>query len=111
MPVFADSSDRRSGHRPGDPRKCGDGRVTNKIHNQTLQAYCAKYPNALLCAPAGLRERQPHLSVAVVLSSGMDFPTDAGGWGQELEVLVTAGNCFFEEAILYHRQSGTVPSR
>ena len=80
----------------------------NKIHNQTLQAYCAKYPNALLCAPAGLQERQPHLSVAVVLSSGMDFPTDAGGWGQELEVLVTAGNCFFEEAILYHSQSGTI---
>ncbi|CAE6944191.1 CPK4 [Symbiodinium natans] len=80
----------------------------NKIHNQTLQAYCTAYPNALLCAPPGLQERQPQLSVQVVLKSGMDFWAAVGGWGQELEVLVTAGNCFFEEALLYHPHSGTL---
>mmetsp|Transcript_14891 Transcript_14891/g.50208 ORF Transcript_14891/g.50208 Transcript_14891/m.50208 type:complete len:275 (-) Transcript_14891:1358-2182(-) len=80
----------------------------NKYHNMTLGTYCKAYPGAMLLAPPGLAERCPHLKVSRELATGWHLAIEEGGWGDEIDVVVTAGNVFFSEAVLLHRASGTV---
>jgi hypothetical protein len=76
----------------------------NKIHNQTLAACRAAWPDAELVAPPGLRERRPDLEFDRVLGVGPPPP----GWAGELDVALTGGNVFFSEALLLHRSSRTL---
>eukprot|EP00929_Paragymnodinium_shiwhaense_P101777 TRINITY_DN64956_c0_g1_i1.p1 TRINITY_DN64956_c0_g1~~TRINITY_DN64956_c0_g1_i1.p1 ORF type:complete len:258 (-),score=19.59 TRINITY_DN64956_c0_g1_i1:638-1411(-) len=75
----------------------------NKIHNQTLAAYQATYPEAWLCGPPGLAERRPGLRVERILTADPEPE-----WATEVDQALTDGNCFFREVLLLHRASGTL---
>ncbi len=75
----------------------------NKIHNQGLSSFCARYPHAKLWASPGLPERRPELEYAGVLT---DEPEVA--WAEHLDQRVTEGNAFFSEVIFFHRASRTL---
>ena len=75
----------------------------NKIHNQTLGAWRLAYPDAELLAPPGLAERRPELRLAGTLGTEPD-----PRWADELDQVLTAGNVFFSEVLLFHRRSGTL---
>jgi len=75
----------------------------NKIHNQTLASYRAAYPQARLYVPPGLPERCPGLTVDAVLSSKPEAE-----WRDEMDHVLTGGNVFFSEALMFHRASGTL---
>ena len=75
----------------------------NKIHNQTLQDYAAAYPDAEIHVPPGLPERCPELQAPLLL--GDDAPE---GWRGEVDQVLTGGNVFFSEAVLFHRASRTL---
>jgi len=75
----------------------------NKIHNLTLEDYRAAFPEAKLFVPPGLPERLPELSFDRVLS---DEPVAA--WSPDVEHVLTRGNVFFAEALLFHRASHTL---
>jgi len=83
----------------------GLGRVAfvvspNKIHNQTLAAYAAAYPDARRVAPPGLAERRRGLRFDAVIG---DEPL--ADWRGEVDHALTRGNVFFSELLLLHRAS------
>lgn len=75
----------------------------NKIHNQALDAYAKAYPDAEIHVPPGLGERCRELRVSGVL---IDEPNPA--WAVQIDQALTAGNTFFSEAVLLHRESRTL---
>lgn len=75
----------------------------NKIHNLTLAEYRAAFPEAKLLVPPGLPERLPDLSFDGVLS---EEPVAA--WSPDLMHVLTRGNVFFAEVLLFHRASHTL---
>jgi hypothetical protein len=75
----------------------------NKIHNQSLDDYAAEYPNAKIFASPGLPERKPNIHYAGVLK---DEPEQE--WERDIEQVLTKGNVFFSEVILYHKSSKTL---
>lgn len=75
----------------------------NKIHNQTLAAYAEAYPAAEIHLPPGLAERRPELRVTAVL--GDEAPP---AWRDRLDQVLTGGNVFFSEVLLFHRPSRTL---
>ena len=75
----------------------------NKIHNQGLDSFHIRYPDAKLWASPGLRERRPELEYAGVLA---DRPEAA--WSEHVDQRLTAGNAFFSEAVFFHRASRTL---
>jgi hypothetical protein len=75
----------------------------NKIHNLTLSAYRVAYPEARFYAPPGLPERRPDLAFDGGLTARADAP-----WHDEVDHVLTGGNAFFSEALLFHRHSRTL---
>jgi len=75
----------------------------NKIHNQGLAGFFARYPEAELWASPGLPERRPDFAFAGVLGNA---PEPA--WRDVLDQRLTAGNCFFEEVVCFHAASRTL---
>ncbi|MFT4571528.1 MAG: hypothetical protein ACI8TX_002707 [Hyphomicrobiaceae bacterium] len=75
----------------------------NKIHNQGLDGFAARYPEAELWAPPGLPDRRPELAFAGVLDD-----TPHPDWANDFDQRVTDGNVFFSEAIFFHRSSRTL---
>jgi hypothetical protein len=75
----------------------------NKIHNQTLAAYARSHPRARIHAPPGLAERCPDVPVGATL--GDEAPP---AWREQLDQVLTRGNVFFAEAVLFHRLSRTL---
>jgi len=75
----------------------------NKIHNLTLRDYRSAYPDARLYAPPGLAERRPELAFDALLTD-----TSEADWQDELDLVLTEGNAFFSEALLFHRRSRTL---
>ncbi len=75
----------------------------NKIHNQTLDEWRRAHPDAELLAPPGLAERRPELRF-----DGELGPQPDPRWAEELDQVLTGGNVFFSEALLFQRQSGTL---
>lgn len=75
----------------------------NKIHNQTLSAYRAEFPEARHLAPPGLAERRKDLTFDGSLE---DPPPDA--WKGHLDFVLTRGNIFFSEALFFHEPSRTL---
>jgi hypothetical protein len=86
----------------------GLGRVAhivspNKIHNQGLDGFHRRYPEAKLWASPGLTERRPELDYAGVLT---DEPEAV--WSEYIDQRLTEGNSFFSEAVFFHRASRTL---
>jgi hypothetical protein len=75
----------------------------NKIHNQGLDGFHARYPEAKVWASPGLPERRPEFGYAGVLG---DAPEAA--WAEQLDQRVTEGNVFFSEVVFFHRASRTL---
>ena len=75
----------------------------NKIHNQGLDSFRARYPHAKLWASPGLPQRRPELEYAGVLA---DQPEAV--WSQHIDQRLTEGNAFFSEAVFFHRASSTL---
>lgn len=80
----------------------------NKIHNIFLPEYERAYPRAQFYLAPGLRERRPTLRCdgvvdAMAAEGGLPF-THSG----LLDVIVTEGNGFFAEVLLFHRPSRTL---
>ena len=75
----------------------------NKIHNLTLAEYRTAFSEAKLLVPPGLPERMPGLPFDAVLS---DEPVP--DWSPDLRHVLTRGNMFFAEALLFHRPSRTL---
>lgn len=75
----------------------------NKIHHQAWPGYEEAYPHALFVAPPGLPERRSDLRFDAVLGEGPQPE-----WGSALDLVLTAGNVFFSEAVLFHRPTATL---
>ncbi len=75
----------------------------NKIHNQGLSSFRARYPKAEIWASPGLPERRSDLSFTGVLGNA---PEPA--WADAIDQRATVGNCFFSEVVCLHRASRTL---
>jgi hypothetical protein len=75
----------------------------NKIHNQGLDSFHTRYPDAKLWASPGLPARRPELEYEAVLG---DQPEAA--WAEHLDQRITEGNVFFSEVVFFHRASQTL---
>ncbi|QDP01250.1 DUF4336 domain-containing protein [Thalassotalea sp. PS06] len=75
----------------------------NKIHNQAVADYIAEYPDALIYGAPGLKERCPDLKVDHVLQG-----YQANFLDKDIDMITTAGNCFFSEILLLHKPSKTL---
>lgn len=75
----------------------------NSLHHTFLGEWQAAYPEAVVLAPPGLREKRMDIRFDGDIADG---PHDA--WGDEVDVVVVPGNAITEEAVFFHRRSGTV---
>lgn len=80
----------------------------NKIHNVFLPGYEHAYPGAQFYFAPGLRERRPSLRCdgivdAKAAEAGLPFAPSG-----LLDAIVTEGNAFFAEVLLFHRPSRTL---
>ncbi|WP_394173392.1 DUF4336 domain-containing protein [Thalassotalea litorea] len=84
------------------------GKVTwivapNKIHNQALAEYIEAYPEAKIYAAPGLKERCPDIRVDEVVQG-----YQPNFLSHDIDMITTAGNCFFTEILLLHKPSKTL---
>jgi len=70
----------------------------NKVHNTFLPEYIEKFPEATLYVAPGLNERVPEIDKGIILRNQ---PEEA--WEPEVDQILTSGNSFFSEAILFHK--------
>lgn len=74
----------------------------NKLHNLFLAPWKAAFPNALVHAAPGLRERRPDLTFDADLS---DAPHP--DWKGEVDQILLR-NRIADETVFFHKESGTV---
>lgn len=75
----------------------------NSLHHSFLGEWQAAYPEAVMLAPPGLREKRADIR----------FDGDIGGalpeaLGDSIDVVVFSGNAITEEAVFFHKRSGTI---
>lgn len=74
----------------------------NRYHHLHIGEWQAAYPNAKLVAAPGLAPKRPDLRVDHELSEGW------APWGNDIEHVIFWGNKLAQEAVFFHRASGTV---
>jgi hypothetical protein len=74
------------------------------LHNLFLSQWQAAYPDALLYAPPGLRQRRPDLAFDADLEDG----ATGHPWADEIDQVHFAGNQIAVEVVVFHRASRTV---
>jgi len=72
----------------------------NKVHHMFVPEYLEKFPEARLYLAPGLKERVPEFEKGVILKGQMDQ-----AWEKDLDMIMTAGNSFFSEVVLFHKES------
>ena len=75
----------------------------NSLHHLSLAEWKQAYPQAMLHAPPGLREKRPDLAFDGDLESG---PMPA--WSGEIDQVLVPGNVITAETVFFHKKSGTV---
>jgi hypothetical protein len=70
------------------------------VEDATLSEYARAFPEAEIHASPGLAERRPDLELHATLSDQVP-----PAWREQLDQALTAGNVFFSEAVLLHRDS------
>lgn len=75
----------------------------NTLHHLFLQEWHAAYPEAVLYAAPGLRERRKDIAFDADLE---DEPAQA--WAGEIDQVVMRGNLITTEVVFFHRKSGVV---
>lgn len=76
----------------------------NKIHNTFVVEWQKAYPEAKAFAAPGLPERCPNIAWDGVLG---EVPSSQLPFSKEITTLVTQGNAFLQEVVLWHRASKT----
>lgn len=75
----------------------------NSLHHLFLSEWRAAYPDAVLYAAPGLRERRKDIAFDADLE---DEPPQA--WAGQIEQVVMHGNLITTEVVFFHRKSGVV---
>ncbi len=75
----------------------------NSLHHLSLPEWKAAYPDALLYAAPGLRERRRD----IVFDADLGDQPDAA-WASEIDQVAVRGNIITTEVVFLHRQSGVV---
>lgn len=75
----------------------------NRHHHFFIRDFITAYPNALLFGSPDLPDKRPDLSFDGVLGEQPE-----PGWQPDLEQAPIRGNCFHDEIVFLHRQSGTL---
>jgi len=74
--------------------------IPNKLHFTYLPEYLVRFPEAKVCVPPGIRDKMDILESAIVLqNNSQDI------YQGEVQQILTAGNSFFTEVILYHKST------
>jgi len=74
--------------------------VPNKLHMNFLKEYMEKFPEAVVYVPPGTLVPVDILDKVKLLQNHTE-----SGWSEEMDQVLTAGNSFFTEVILYHKES------
>lgn len=81
----------------------------NSLHHLHLQAWQSAYPDALVYAPPGLRQRRKDIAFDGDLD---DVPGAPGAppppWAATIDQVIVRGNLITTEVVFFHRPSGTV---
>ena len=99
-PVAPDAETRRALDALGPVRHVV---APNKVHHLFAAGYRTAYPEAVLHAAPGLREKRPEISFDAVLSD--EAPT---AWSDEIEQLVFGGAPYVNEVVFFHPKSRTL---
>lgn len=75
----------------------------NSLHHLSLAEWKRAYPQALLYAPPGLRDKRPDLAFDGDVESA---PMPA--WAEQIDQVLVPGNLITAEVVFFHRKSGTV---
>lgn len=75
----------------------------NSLHHVFLADWKRAYPDALVYAPPGLRQKRRDIDFDLDLD---DAPI--ADWAGQVDHIVMAGNVIVTEVVFFHRQSGTV---
>lgn len=74
----------------------------NSLHHTFLGEWQLRYPQAVACAPPGLRDKRPDIRFDADLAD-----PDFAHLGDEIDLAVMGGNRITEEVVFFHRESGT----
>jgi hypothetical protein len=74
----------------------------NALHHTFLGDWQWSYPDALVYAPAGLREKRQDIRFDADFSDG-----PIAAWAGEIDHAILWGNRITTEVVLFHRESGT----
>ncbi|MBX3579829.1 MAG: DUF4336 domain-containing protein [Rhizobiaceae bacterium] len=74
----------------------------NSLHHSFLGDWQKAYPEALVFAPPGLREKRPDIRFDGDLAEGA-----MAAWEGEIDVAIVRGNRITTEVVLFHRDSAT----
>jgi len=72
----------------------------NKVHYMFVADYIEKFPEAKLFLAPGLKERVSEFEKGSLLGG---HPDEA--WGEDLDQILTGGNSFLSEVVLFHKKS------
>ncbi|MDO3384627.1 DUF4336 domain-containing protein [Gilvimarinus sp. SDUM040013] len=75
----------------------------NKIHHLFMEEWKAHYPEAILYASPGLKDKRPDIKFAENLE---DYPNKY--WEGEIDQIIFKGSSVMEEVVFYHRASQTL---
>jgi Domain of unknown function (DUF4336) len=78
--------------------------VPSLLHHMYAAAAAARFPRAIVHGVPGLTGKQPGLTITRELGSGGTDPA----WGDVLDVVLVGGAPKVNEAVLFHRPSGTL---
>ena len=75
----------------------------NSLHHVFLEEWSRAFPDAIIYAPPGLREKRPDINFHRDLA---DAPDRA--WAEDIDQVMMKGNAITTEIVFFHRPSGTV---
>jgi len=75
--------------------------VPNKLHLTFLPEYIARFPEAKIYVPPGIKPEKN--AVIDVSEKAIVIPTEVPMFPEELEMILTVGNSFFTEVLLFHK--------
>jgi hypothetical protein len=75
----------------------------NSLHHLFVADWKKAYPNAMVYAAPGLRERRQDIAFDGDLED-----TPAPGWAEQVDQVLMRGNLITTEVVFFHRNSGTV---
>eukprot|EP01123_Difflugia_compressa_P000302 TRINITY_DN10392_c0_g1_i1.p1 TRINITY_DN10392_c0_g1~~TRINITY_DN10392_c0_g1_i1.p1 ORF type:complete len:282 (-),score=47.75 TRINITY_DN10392_c0_g1_i1:75-794(-) len=72
--------------------------VPNKMHHLFLEDYIRNFPDAELLLAPGVKDK-----IEIEYNRGVVVRNGEGPWGDEVSLMLTEGNSFFSEVVLFHK--------